>query len=80
MNLRYGDRLFRDEEGDQLPDLEAARIYAVECARELIGQVRLDTIRNWFDCVFEVTDEAGRVVLTLPFGEGFGDERDVSTC
>jgi hypothetical protein len=29
----------------------------------------MDSIRSWFDCSFEVTDEAGRVVLTMPFSE-----------
>jgi len=29
----------------------------------------MDNIRNWFDCSFEVTNEAGQVVLVLPFSE-----------
>ena len=29
----------------------------------------MDSIRNWFDCSFEVTNEAGQVVLVMPFGE-----------
>jgi hypothetical protein len=31
-------------------------------------QTRSDTIRDWFDCTFEVTNERGAVVLVLPFG------------
>ncbi len=27
----------------------------------------VDEVRNWLACTFEVTDEAGQVVLTLPF-------------
>src|SRR4051794_11538544 len=27
------------------------------------------SIRNWFDCSFEVTNEVGQVVLTMPFSE-----------
>jgi hypothetical protein len=30
---------------------------------------RLEAIRNWRDCTFEVTDEAGQLVLTLPFSD-----------
>ncbi len=69
MNLRYRDRLFRDEEGDDLPDETAARAHAIASARDLIGNGRMDSIRSWFDCAFEITDETGQVVLTMPFGE-----------
>jgi hypothetical protein len=30
----------------------------------------METIRDWFDCSFEVTDESGRTVLVMPFSEG----------
>ena len=69
MNLRYRDRLFRDEEGDELPSEGAVRAHARETARDLIGNGRTDAIRNWFDCTFEVTDEAGQLVLTMPFDD-----------
>jgi hypothetical protein len=49
MNLRYRDRLFTDDEGDELPDEAAARAYAVQTARDLISNGRLDLIRNWFE-------------------------------
>jgi hypothetical protein len=29
----------------------------------------MDTIRSWFNCSFEVTDETGRTVLVMPFSE-----------
>jgi hypothetical protein len=29
----------------------------------------MDTIRSWFDCSFEITDEGGRTVLVMPFDE-----------
>jgi hypothetical protein len=29
----------------------------------------MDTIRSWFDCSFEVTDESGRTVLVMPIGD-----------
>jgi hypothetical protein len=29
----------------------------------------MDTIRSWFDCSFEVTDESGRTVLLMLFDE-----------
>jgi hypothetical protein len=67
MNLRYRDRLFRDEEGDDLPE-HALRQHALSTARDLL-QARMDSIRSWFECSFEVTDEEGRLVLTVPFTE-----------
>jgi len=29
----------------------------------------MNSIRNWFHCSFEVTNEVGQVVLTMPFSE-----------
>ncbi len=69
LHLRYRDRLFRDEEGDHLPDVAAARAHAQGAALDLIRTTRSDTIRDWFDCTFEVADESGKIVLVLPFGE-----------
>jgi hypothetical protein len=69
MNLRYRDRLFMDEEGDELADEHAVLGHALGTARDLIANGRMHSIRNWFDCSFEVTNEAGRVVLIFPFSE-----------
>ena len=69
MNVRYRDRLFVDEEGDELASEHAVQGHALDTARDLITRARMDSIRNWFDCSFEVTDEAGRVVLVMPFGD-----------
>jgi hypothetical protein len=67
MNLRYRDHLFRDEEGDELPE-QTLRAHIATTARDLM-HARSHVIRSWFDCSFEVTDEKGRLVLTMPFGE-----------
>ena len=69
MNLRCRGRLFAGEEGNALPDAAAARAYALETARDLISNGRLDSIRNWYDCTFEIMDETGRLVLAVPFAE-----------
>ena len=69
MNVRYRDRLFVDEEGDELASEHAVQEHALDTARDLIANGRMDSIRNWFDCSFEVTNEAGQVVLVMPFGE-----------
>src|SRR5215210_4162514 len=68
MNLRHRDRLFVDDEGDEVA-ADRVQEHTFKMARDLIAQARLETIRNWFDCSFEVMDEAGRVVLDFPFSE-----------
>jgi hypothetical protein len=71
LNLRYkagADGLAADEEGDEIADEEALRAYVADTARELMLKTRVTRI-DWRTCTFEVTDEAGQVVLTMPFGE-----------
>lgn len=58
-----------DEEGDELADVEAARAHALSVARKMIARDRLTMIRDWMVCSFEITDEAGNLVLTVPFSE-----------
>lgn len=57
MNMRYRGRLIPDYEGDELADAQALRGHALATARDLVFRTRMDTIRSWFDCSFEVTDE-----------------------
>ena len=59
----------RDEEGDDLEDASALRQHVLDTARDLMVGARLKAIPDWRRCSFEVTDEAGTVVLTLPFSE-----------
>ena len=56
-----------DEEGDEVPEPSGLRAHVEATARDLTRKARLDAIRNWHNCTFEVTDEAGRLVLTIPF-------------
>ncbi|RYF30720.1 MAG: hypothetical protein EOO23_04500 [Comamonadaceae bacterium] len=69
LNLRYRDCYFRDDEGDELENVDAARRYALSTARDMIKRTRTQMIRDWFDCSFEVTDAAGELVATVPFAE-----------
>lgn len=63
-----------DEEGDELPDEAAARDHALSEARKMIARDRLTMIRDWMVCSFEVTDEAGNLVLTVPFSDTVSHE------
>ncbi|MBP1178048.1 DUF6894 family protein [Methylobacterium sp. PvR107] len=58
-----------DSEGDDLADVNAAREHALFEARAMIVQDRLPLIRDWMDCSFEIMDETGEPVLTVPFSD-----------
>lgn len=64
----YDDVVVADEEGVELPGVEAARLLALVSARDLMGaQVHHGYIvlSHWID----VLDETGAIVLHLPFGD-----------
>jgi hypothetical protein len=69
LHLRYRDGVAVDEEGDDLPDPDRLRTHVEETARDLMRHARLAAIPDWRACTFEVTDETGSPVLTLPFSE-----------
>ena len=72
LHLRYRDGvngLAVDEEGDCMPNAGDLRKHVEATARDLMRHARLAAIPDWRACTFEVTDEAGQVVLTLPFAE-----------
>ena len=63
------DGLAVDEEGDELPERGMLREHVEATARDLMRHTRLDAIRNWLDCTFQVTGETRQLVLTLPFSD-----------
>ncbi|GJD63968.1 DUF6894 family protein [Methylobacterium frigidaeris] len=76
-HLRHGpdpNGLAQDLEGDELAGPEAARDHALAVARDLIARVRLHAVRDWFSCTFEVTDEGGHLVMTVPFSDTVTEE------
>ena len=66
LNVRYRDRLYRDEEGEEIPSAIEMKVRALETARDLIRTPHLP-IPDWLDCTLEVTDESGTAVLSVPF-------------
>ena len=46
MNVRYRDRLFVDEEGDELASEHAVQGHALDTARDLIAHAWMDNIRT----------------------------------
>ncbi|MDQ0558665.1 hypothetical protein QO004_000440 [Rhizobium mesoamericanum] len=65
-HIRDGDDLVEDTDGVELPDHASAREEAVRAAREMLAEKLLLGERIDGE-LFEVTDESGRVVETIPF-------------
>jgi hypothetical protein len=71
-NIREGFDVDEDEEGVELPDLEAARTEAFATVEELRHELGADAQ----GIELEITDESGRRLLTVPFGRhGFAGRR-----
>jgi len=60
--------LFKDEEGEDLPSLEAAQTYAVESAREILSEAALSGKAGGLNQQIEVPDESGAIVLRILVG------------
>ena len=76
-NLRHRpgpDGLAVDPEGDELADLGEAREHALAEARDMIARARMDMIRDWMVCSFEIEDEDAKLLLTVPFNDTVSDE------
>ena len=64
-HVRDGNKLYKDEEGWDLPDVATAKREALRSARELLAEA----VRSGKDQVpdaFLIADEAGRAVDTIP--------------
>lgn len=68
--------LAQDHEGDELANVSAAREHALSEARAMIARDQLDMIRDWMVCSFEITDEAGQPVLTVPFSDTVPEQEE----
>ena len=70
-HVRQGHELKKDREGMDLPDLQAARAKALKLACQRWRDAPPDAAHN--DQTFEISDEAGGTVLTVPFSEAFAE-------
>lgn len=76
LHVRYWGGLAVDEEGDDVADASLVRTHVLDTIHALLDGPRIAGI-DWRTCTLEVTDEAGRCVLTLPFSEAErSDDRD----
>jgi hypothetical protein len=64
-NIRDGHDFDEDDEGVELPDVDAARAEALATVEELRGE-----LPDAGNIELEITDESGRRLLTVPFFRG----------
>ncbi len=64
-HFRDGDSLVGDLEGAEFPGLDAARADAVAASREILAE-RIEAGLPLGGLRFEIHDEAGRLVATVP--------------
>jgi hypothetical protein len=67
-NFRNATTFSPDEEGLELPDLDAAYLEAFEAAKEMWGEAILQ-MRNPGRQQFEISDVDGKTLLIVPFKE-----------
>ena len=70
-HLTDGVRAFRDRNGVELHDLEAAHIYALTKAQAVMHYDRSG--EDWSHWAFKITDEKGADALTVPFADAESD-------
>ena len=70
-HMRDANGLTEDSDGLDLPDVDAARATAVRKACRIWSERPPEPGRN--EQTFEVSDEAGQIVLTVSFSEAFAE-------
>lgn len=60
----------RDEEGEEVADLEAARMKAIDSVRSMLGDEARQGLIDLCGRI-DIAEEAGEVLLVLPFTEAF---------
>jgi hypothetical protein len=74
-HLRDGAALLEDDgESQDFANLEAARLEAIEGARQILSEAALSGRAGSLHQQIEVVDEAGRTVVIMPIGHATGTE------
>jgi hypothetical protein len=72
-NVVTSTETIEDPEGTQLPSIEAARVEAIEDARQLMASAMLSG-HNISTRRIEITDDYGLVLLAIPFTDAYTTE------
>jgi hypothetical protein len=68
-HIQRGEQLLRDDEGVELPDLDAARTEAIDGIRDILAAGLRRGDGDALDDVLVIADEAGQELMTIPFSE-----------
>jgi hypothetical protein len=68
LSIRHRERLFHDDEGEEIAGEMEMREQARLTARDLTRTASL-AVPDWLACSLEVTDERGQLILHLPFAD-----------
>ncbi len=71
-NVRLDTKSIRDEDGQDFADPEAARVEAIEGARDILADAVRTGRAASLDIQIEVIDESGATVLIMPVGRVTG--------
>jgi hypothetical protein len=69
LHVRSGDSRLEDPDGADFADIAAAKAEAIESARELISECVLTGLPMGLHRLFEITDDEGRLVASVPFSD-----------
>ena len=73
--IRDGDDILPDDgEGQDFPDMDAVRIEAFACARDILSEAAWSGKAATLSQQIEVSNAAGKIVLTVPVGRVIGTE------
>ena len=73
--LRDGDDILPDDgEGQEFPNMDAVRIEAFACARDILSEAAWSGKAATLNQQIEVSNEASEIVLTVPVGRVIGTE------
>jgi hypothetical protein len=78
LHLDEDGELLRDPDGSEVPDVELARIEAIESAPLIMSQAILSGKPLGKTKSFKLTDERGIVLLTVPFQDALHPEDRLS--
>jgi hypothetical protein len=66
-NVHHDGRVTNDPEGEELPDLVAARVEAVSAVRDIAAELVGNGDLLDMSGRIEITDEGGETLLNVPF-------------
>jgi hypothetical protein len=74
LHIQDGANFMRDQEGYKLPTLAAARLEAIEGARQLMSEAVLTGRPLGMHRLFQIDDAGGNTLMTVPFSDAINEK------